>query len=505
VSRAAYSVALAGQLDESARKHLLRADHQEDLTFAIWRPSTGQTRKTALIERLILPGDGDRTVHGNVSFHPAYLERALSEAAAAGAGLALLHSHPGGWDWQDMSHDDIKAEQGNAGSVYGATRLPFVGLTLASDGSWSARFWQRVPPRQYKRCDCATVRVVGERLGVTYMDALAPPPPATDEQIRTVSAWGEKKQRDIARLRVGVVGGGSVGAFIAEGLARSGFEDVVVIDYDTVERKNLDRLLYATRKIIGALKALALADRLRETATARSFDVMPVVAAVYEEAGFKAALDCDVLFSCVDRPWGRHVLNFIAYVHLIPVIDGGIAVRKNRKGELAAADWRAHTVTVGHRCMQCLGQYDLGFVQAEREGYLDDPTYIEGLKKDHPLRVRENVFAFSMACASQQMLQMLALVLDPLGQPNPGEQLYHFVGGHMEPPVFGTCHPECLFPGLAAHGDHCRLVVTGPRPPRRGPASEAEVPEQAPQGFFGRAWGKARSALSWFAALTKRG
>jgi hypothetical protein len=103
--------------------------------------------------------------------------------------------------------------------------------------------------------------------------------------------------------------------------------------------------------------------------------------------------------------------------------------------------------------MQCLEQYDAGLVQLERDGYLDDPTYIENLTRDHPLRVRENVFAFSMSCASLQMLQMLAMTLDPLDQPNPGEQLYHFVGGYMEPAQYGVCHPECLFPGLIARGD----------------------------------------------------
>lgn len=236
------------------------------------------------------------------------------------------------------------------------------------------------------------------------------------------------------------------------------------------------RILYATRKHVGLLKAPLLAEHLRERATAQNFDALPISAAVYEDEGFRAALDCDVLFSCVDRPWGRHVLNLIAYAHLIPVIDGGIAVRSNRSGELVAADWRAHTVTFGHRCMQCIGQYDSGLVQLEREGRLDNPRYIESLAKDHPLRASENVFAFSIACASQQILQMLAMALSPLGQANPGEQLYHFVGSHMEPSVFGTCHAECLFPGMVARGDHCGHLVTGERPNRQPEAVQPRMP-----------------------------
>jgi molybdopterin-synthase adenylyltransferase len=207
-----------------------------------------------------------------------------------------------------------------------------------------------------------------------------------------------------------------------------------------------------------------LAARMSSIATAASFHADAVVAAVYEEAGFRAALDCDLLFACVDRPWGRYVLNLIAYAHLIPVVDGGIAVRTNRLGKLAAADWRAHTATVGRACLQCLGQYDSGLVQTEREGHLDDPRYIAGLPKGHPLKQRENVFAFSMCCASLQTLQMLALALAPLDQPNPGAQIYHFVGGFMEEPTFGECHSECLFPRLIAYGDHCGIPVLGKRP-----------------------------------------
>src|SRR5439155_24157820 len=71
------SVAMTGAVDASAAAHLLRVDGQEDLCFALWYPSRGSSRATALVERLILPRDGERNVHGNVSFGPAFLERAL--------------------------------------------------------------------------------------------------------------------------------------------------------------------------------------------------------------------------------------------------------------------------------------------------------------------------------------------------------------------------------------------------------------------------------------------
>jgi hypothetical protein len=457
------------EIDRAARAHLLRADGQEDLCFALWYPSRGRHRTTALIRKLIVPSENERILHGNVSFQPAFLERALEEAAREKSGLALMHSHPLGRGWQAMSPDDVRAEKGNAGAVYGATGMPFVGLTLAGDGAWSARFWHRRAPRTYERDDCATVRVVGNTLKVTYFDRLAPVPQPTEKLVRTVSAWGNEAQANLTRLHVGLAGAGSVGGFIGEAIARTGFEDMEAIDFDDIEAHNLDRLLYATAGDVGDLKVPVLARHLKESATAEHFHCEEVVAAVFESEGYRAALDCDVILACVDRPWGRHVLNFIAYAHLIPVIDGGISIRTNRFGRLSAADWRAHTATPGRPCLQCLGQYDSGLVQTEREGNLDDPTYIAGLAKDHPLKARENVFAFSMACASMQMLQMLALTLAPLGHSNPGAQLYHFVGGFMEEGDLGkACHPDCAFPLLTALGDTSGIDVTGPRPPQRG-------------------------------------
>jgi molybdopterin-synthase adenylyltransferase len=140
----------------------------------------------------------------------------------------------------------------------------------------------------------------------------------------------------------------------------------------------------------------------------------------------------------------------------------------DRMGKLAAADRRAHTATIVRPCLQVLGQYHPGHLQVEREGMLDDPKYIEELRKEHSLKSRENVFAFSMVCASLQTLQMLALALAPLDQPNPGSQLYHFVGGQMDEHKVGACHPACLFRSFVALGDSCGISVTGARPRNAG-------------------------------------
>ena len=462
-----HSVALTTAAHDALATHLLRPDGQEDLCFAVWLPSTGARRRSALIGQVLLPGRGDRDVHGNASFSSQYFLRAIAEARAVGGGVALLHSHPGGRGWQGMSQPDIDTERRHAPRAYSATGLPFLGMTVTGDRAWSARFWERKGRQEYERQPCVNTRVVGQRLEATWDDTLAPPPPLTDGQMRTVSAWGDRIQQSWTRLRIAIVGTGSVGSLIAEALARSGATELVLIDFDSVEAINLDRLLHATARdaALARAKVEVLRRALRRSATAARPTFATHELSVVEPGGLEAALDCDVIFSCVDRPWPRAALNYVAFAHLIPVVDVGIAVRTTRNGNLRIADWRTSIAIPGRACLACTGQYDPAHVTLERDGSLDDPRYIEQLPHDSPLRASENVFGFSLGAASLAVSQFLSLIIAPGGVSNHGIQRYRFKTGDLEQ-AWPACHPHCHYTAALATGDHAhdRFQPTGPHP-----------------------------------------
>lgn len=466
-----HDVALTGKLNDDACGHLLqhycRGTEQEDLCFATWHPSTGASRNTAIIDKLILPEDGDRRLHGNASFEPHYLRRAIATAREQNAGLAFMHSHPGE-GWQGLSDTDARAEGKVIAFPSGATRLPLVGLTVGSDGYWSARVWQHRSGRMCPQ-SCDKVRVVGPHEYRAFFDDHAVTPPYHSRLLkRTYETFGPRVQDDLSRLRIGIVGLGSVGSMVAEIIGRIGVSRITLIDHDVVQTHNLDRMVHATRADAKRHeKKVALAERhLRQHATATDLKIRAVAAPIQDWVAYEAALDCDVLFSCVDRPVARDVLNHIAYAHLIPVVDGGIAVVA-RDDQLRSARWRAHLVAPGRQCMRCNRQYTTGDVVAERDGSLDDPSYVQGLP-DHR-RAQANVFPFSVQVASMEVNLLLHYLMNRRGWRDIYQQEYHFQLGKFRT-LREPCHANCRFPTRVGQGD----LVAPPYVAKR----EAAVQEQ---------------------------
>lgn len=442
--------------------HLLRDDGQEDLCLAIYQTSTGQSRTTALIGEVLLPQPGERTVHGNVTFTGDYVLRAVEAAAAKGGGVAVLHSHPGGCRWQTMSGPDRDAESAYANLARETTGLPLVGMTLAGhDRSWSARHWDLGTGQAVAPTHAHNVRVIGPTLDLTWNNELAPTPAATDRTRRTISSWGIETQADLARRRILVVGAGSVGLDIAVRLAASGVETVTVMDFDTVEEHNLDRLIGATARDVALIRPkthVALREMRRNaTATTPHFDAAEH--SICEPAGLNLALDHDLIFCCVDRPWPRAVLNTIAYTDLIPVIDGGVAIDTMPGGQLRNATWRSHVIAPSRPCLVCSHQLDPARVALEIDGLLDDPDYIAS----HAPHAREptgrNVATISINAAASMLAQYTSLGVGPGGIGDPGP-LQYVLSTHELYHLDHQTSPHCPYEAAEGAGDR-RPTITG--------------------------------------------
>lgn len=489
------SVALTEDTSRELTRHLLRADGQEDLCLAAYRPSTGTGRWTAVVTDVLLPRPGEREVHGNATVTGDYVLRAAMTAAPAGKGIILLHSHPRGTGWQGMSHQDADAERSYAVLAAQVTGLPLVGMTLAGDGTWSARQWLG---DDRPHTDAESVRVLGPILKVSWNDRLRAVPQAQAAQERTVSAWGPGAQADIARLRILIVGGGSVGLDVAVRLAAAGVQHVAVMDFDRVERVNLDRLIGAGRRDAWLRRpktAVALRE-MRRAGTAAAREFVRFAWSVCEAKGLSAALDYDVVFSCVDRPWPRAVLNQMAYADLIPVLDGGIAIDAFDDGGIRNATWRSHVLRPGRPCMDCTGQIRGAEVARDRAGLYEDESYIRAAGLAMP--GKQNVALLSTSVSAALLAQFVSLAAGVGGRGEPGPLQYSLSTHSLEHRA-DTSRQHCPVEASTGAGDSRSSLTSRHPAAERARASRIpswlDGPRKRVMGMGRRVWRHARSNL----------
>ncbi len=455
------SVAMTVAIEEALVRRLIREDGQEDVCLATYRPSTGLSRFSALIRAVVPPEPGERLIHGNATVTADYILRGAEAAQEDKCGLVLLHSHPGASHWQTMSAPDRDCEASYANLVREVTGLPLVGMTLATaDRSWSARLWDVGVGRAVDCTHSTNVRVIGGKFAVTWNDAVQLPPQPSIRQTRTINAWGDRKQADLVRRRVLVVGAGSVGLDVFVRLAATGLCNLTVMDYDFVEAHNLDRLIGAERRDARLRRPkihVARREAMR-AATAARCNIEVSDRSICEPEGLRLALDHDLIFSCVDRPWPRAVLNSLAYSDLIPVIDGGIAIDTFDGGEMRNATWRSHVVRPGRPCMSCNRQLDPGLVVLERQGLLDDSAYIQ-IAGESFRSVNPNVAPLSVNVAASILAQYVSFNVAPAGFGEPGPLQYSLSTHHLEHRHDSTS-PHCATEAAEGVGDQ-RVCLTG--------------------------------------------
>ncbi len=116
---------------------------------------------------------------------------------------------------------------------------------------------------------------------------------------RTRCFLGAEKFKSLNQAMVTIVGLGAVGGYAAEGLARAGVGHLRLIDFDTIQKSNINRQILALEDSLGRLKVEVAKERIQRINPKCRVEALPIFAA--EETLDKIfSPEPDVLIDAID-------------------------------------------------------------------------------------------------------------------------------------------------------------------------------------------------------------
>ncbi len=153
---------------------------------------------------------------------------------------------------------------------------------------------------------------------------------------------GSIGQRAIINSSVLIIGAGGLGSPVALYLALAGVGKIGIVDYDTVDRTNLQRQILHLNSSIGRPKV----ESARETLLAHNpnIDVVTHEEPITSDNAFKLIGQYDIVVNGADNFATRYLVNDAAYLLKKPLVDGSILM----------FDGQATTYIPGKGCYRCL-------------------------------------------------------------------------------------------------------------------------------------------------------
>ena len=84
-----------------------------------------------------------------------------------------------------------------------------------------------------------------------------------EEFSREIKLIGQENFEKLKNSKVILFGVGGVGGYVLESLARSGIENITIVDFDTVSESNLNRQIIALQTTIGKYKVDVAKERVK--------------------------------------------------------------------------------------------------------------------------------------------------------------------------------------------------------------------------------------------------
>jgi hypothetical protein len=311
--RRSYTLVLPQKIAGQLRRHLLPGDGLEAAALLLCA-QVGERRKKLLGRQFVaVPHDRCVRAHDSITWPGAYVETAIDRAAARGDAVIAVHSHPGGL-FAFSSADDESDRTLMSALRHGTDQVAGSAVMVPS-GAVRARIYES--DRAATAVDL--VMAAGSDLQMWWADGAtaagpAAPPMAFTSEMR---AW-------LARLSVCVIGVSGTGSIVAEQLIRLGVGETILIDFDKLEERNLNRILNSSLAAIGSYKVEMFAKAIRLYRP--DCEVVALPRSIATPEAILAGSEADVLVSCIDTAEGRHIADRLAAYFAMPLFDVGVAI-----------------------------------------------------------------------------------------------------------------------------------------------------------------------------------
>jgi hypothetical protein len=323
---------------------------------------------------------------------------ALERAAAKKFSIVKVHSHPTGYE--RFSALDDASDGALFPSLYGwLGDAPFhASAVMLPDGRMFGRMVDET--NAFNALD--RISVAGDDLH--FWDGARDAVEA-GFMLRNAQAFGAGTAAILRRLSIAVIGCSGTGSPLIEQLVRLGVGRLVLVDPDSVEEKNLNRILHTT--MADARAPRKKVDVLREAIDSIGLGTeVEVFAKTLDHPDVvRAVAGCDLVFGCMDTIDGRHLLNRLATFYLLPYFDLGVRLVADGLGGVSHVCGTVHYMQPGRSSLLSRGLYSTDQLQAaslkrtnpaEYASRLSD-GYIAGVNEERPAVISVNTLVSSLA------------------------------------------------------------------------------------------------------------
>lgn len=326
-----------------------------------------------------------------------YVDGILERAAAEGLSVLKVHSHPNGYAAFSKTDDDGDASLLPMIRGWVEADVLHGSVVMLPDGQMFGRVLRG---DALEPIDCITV--AGDDLHFWYANAGSVEMPSFVAS--HAQAFDEGTIERLQRLSVAVVGASGTGSPTVEQLMRLGVGEIISVDDDVMEERNVNRILNSTMRDAAEMrpKVEVMAEAAKRAGLGTK--VIPIKKNLWDPEVVRAVSQCDVVFGCMDSIDGRYLLNAISTFYNIPYFDIGIRLVADA-GRIREVCGTVHYIRPGRSSLMSRELFSMKDVAAAGLAR-NDPSahdrqvkdgYIRGAQGRRPAVISVNMLGSSLA------------------------------------------------------------------------------------------------------------